>query len=47
MMLCGLGVHSYDFDVLGNGAILGRIMKVTGTPPGCRMASSHAADGRP
>jgi len=24
--------------VLGNGAILGRIMKVTGTPPGCRMA---------
>ena len=36
-----------DFDVLADGVVVGRIMKITAryrtTPPGCRMVRSHAA----
>jgi len=42
--------HTRAIYVRAEGAILGGIMKVTAIPQdarGCRMASSHAADGRP
>jgi hypothetical protein len=39
-----------DFDVLADGIVVGRIMKVTRyrrTPRRCRMVRSHAAARRP
>jgi hypothetical protein len=49
-MLCAPRRTVGRFYVRAEGAILGGIMKVIAIPQdawGCRMASSHAADGRP
>jgi hypothetical protein len=36
-----------DYDVLADGIVVGRIMKVTRTPRGCRMVRSRAATAAP